>query len=147
MALSVPAVLVISCFTLGVAAGLLLLAWLQHRSATALALWGAAFAMAGAATALIAARGTIDNIWSIVIANVILACAYGVMWSGARKFEGRNPSAVAGLTGSVVWLFACTRPEFYGSPTARATLMAGIGIAYTLLTAGELRRARSDALQ
>ena len=95
MEFGLPAVLVISSFTLAVAGALLLLSWLLHRSPTALALWGVAFAMGAIATVLIAVRGNIADIWSIVAANTVLAGAYGLMWSGARKFESRKPSATA----------------------------------------------------
>jgi hypothetical protein len=142
MEFSLPAVLVISSFTLAVAGALLLVSWLLHRSPTALALWGFAFAMGAIATVLIAARGNIADIWSIVAANTVLAGAYGVMWSGARKFESQKPSATAAAVGAAAWLLACTIPSFYTTPAARAALMAAIGMGYTLLTVRELWRAR-----
>ena len=146
MEFGLPAVLVISGFTLAVAGALLLLSWLLHRSPTALALWGVAFAMGAIATVLIAARGNIADVWSIVAANTVLAGAYGLMWSGARKFESRKLSATAAAAGVAVWLLACTIPSFYATPAARAALMAAIGMSYTLLTVRELWRSRGDGL-
>ena len=56
----------------------------------ALALWGSAFIIAAVATVLIVlARDTIPDFWSIVVGNAILAAAYGLIWSGARNFEGK----------------------------------------------------------
>jgi diguanylate cyclase (GGDEF)-like protein len=146
MDIGVPTSFIVSGFTLAVAAGLLLLSWSQHRQTTALALWGAAFAMGAVAALLIAERNRIPDIWSIVLANAVLAGAYGMMWNGARRFEGRSPSVVAGMAGLVAWLMACALPIFYATPTARAVLMTSIGMAYTLLTVHEFWRARSVGL-
>jgi diguanylate cyclase (GGDEF)-like protein len=137
---------VVSGFTLAVAGGLLFLSWSQHRNSTALALWGVAFAMGAVATLLIAERHRIPDIWSIVVANTVVAAAYGIMWNGARSFEGRSPSVVAWAIGAVAWLTACAFPPFYATPTARAVLMVGIGMTYTLLTVCEFWHARSDGL-
>jgi diguanylate cyclase (GGDEF)-like protein len=146
MDIGVPTSFIVSGFTLAVAGGLLLLSWFQHRQTTALALWGAAFAMGAVAAILIAERNKIPDIWSILLANAVLAAAYGMMWNGARRFEGRPPSVVAGMAGLVAWLTACAVPLFYATPTARAVLMTSIGIAYTLLTAHEFWRTRSVGL-
>jgi len=86
-------VLAITVFTPALAGCLLLLSWLQHRSIIALALWGAGFITASIATTLIiVARGTIPDFWSIVVGNAVLAAAYGILWCGARKFEGKKAS-------------------------------------------------------
>ena len=137
---------VMSGFTLAVAGGLLLLSWSQHRNTTALALWGVAFAMGAVAALLIAERNRIPDVWSILLANTVLAAAYGIMWNGARSFEGRSPSVVAWAIGAAAWATACAFPIFYTTPTARAVLMVGIGITYTMLTVHEFWRARSDGL-
>ena len=145
MHFSLP-IFVLSSFTLAVAGGLLLLSWSQHRNTTALALWGAAFAMAALAALLIAERNQIADVWSILLANTVLAAAYGIMWNGARCFEGRSPSVIAWAAGAALWVTACAFPMFYATPTARAVLMTGIGMTYTMLTVYEFWRARSDGL-
>ena len=99
MALDLPASLFVSAFTLAVAGVLLFISWMQHRNLTALAMWGAAFTMGALATFLIAERTRIPDILSILAANTILAGAYGMMWTGARKFEGRKPLVVAAMSG------------------------------------------------
>jgi diguanylate cyclase (GGDEF)-like protein len=136
--------LTFTVFTSAVAGGLLLTSWLQHRNAKALLPWGLAFLMAAAGTALVAGRGVVPDIWSIVIANAVLALAYGAMWSGVRVFEGRRLHPVGAVAGAVIWPFACSINAFYSAPTARAALMAAIGIVYTLLAVIEFWRARAD---
>jgi diguanylate cyclase (GGDEF)-like protein len=146
MSFDLSTLLAITVFSSAVAGCLLLLSWLQHRSVPALALWGIAFLMAAIATALLGARGFIPDIWSIVIANAVLAAAYGTMWWGVRSFEGRRTPLIFVLTGALIWLCACLIPLFYATPVARAMLMAAVGIVYTLLAVFELWRSRKEKL-
>jgi hypothetical protein len=83
--------LAITVFTPALSGCLLLLSWLQHRRVTALALWGWGFITASVATTLIIVlRGTIPDFWSIIVGNALLAAAYGILWCGARKFDGKK---------------------------------------------------------
>jgi diguanylate cyclase (GGDEF)-like protein len=142
---NLPTLLAITAFTSGLAGCLLLFSWLQHRRIFALALWGSAFIIAAIATVLIViARNNVPDFWSIVIGNAILAAAYGLIWSGARNFEGERVSIVLTLAGMLVWLAACSIGPIYALPEARATVMAVIAIAYALLTVLELWRGRDD---
>jgi diguanylate cyclase (GGDEF)-like protein len=137
--------LAITVFTPALAGCLLLLSWLQHRRVTALALWGSGFITASVATTLIIVlRSTIPDFWSIIVGNALLATAYGVLWNGARKFDGKNVSILWALVGVVFWLVACSIDPIYSRPEARATVMATIGVAYTLLVVIELWRGRGD---
>jgi diguanylate cyclase (GGDEF)-like protein len=123
---------------------LLLLSWLQHRRVIALALWGSGFILASIATTLIIVlRNTIPDVWSIIVGNALLAAAYGILWSGARTLDGKNVSIVLALTGVILWLIACSIGPVYARPEARATVMAAVGIVYTLVTALELWRGRA----
>ena len=137
--------LAVTVFTPALAGCLLLLSWLQHRRVSALALWGSGFITASVATTLIIVlRGTIPNFWSIIVGNALLSAAYGILWSGARKFEGKNVSIVLALIGVLLWIVACSIGPIYARPEARAMVMAAIGIAYTLLIVFELWRGRGD---
>jgi diguanylate cyclase (GGDEF)-like protein len=147
MVFNLPTLLAITAFTSGLAGCLLLLSWLQHRRIFALALWGSAFIIAAIATVLIViARGNVPDLWSIVIGNAILAAAYGLIWSGARDFEGKRFSIVLTLAGALIWLASCAIAPIYALPEARAIVMATIAIAYALLTVLELWRGRGDGV-
>jgi diguanylate cyclase (GGDEF)-like protein len=123
---------------------LLLLSWLQHRRVIALALWGSGFILASVATTLIIVlRNTIPDVWSIIVGNALLAAAYGILWAGARTLDGKGVSIVLALMGVIVWLIACSIGPVYARPEARATVMAAIGVVYTLVTALELWRGRT----
>jgi hypothetical protein len=135
--------LAITVFTPALAGCLLLLSWLQHRRVTALALWGSGFIIASVATTLIIVlRGTIPDFWSIIVGNALLSSAYGILWSGARKFEAKKVSILPALVGVSVWLVACSIGPIYARPEARAMVMAAIGIVYTLLVVFEFWRGR-----
>jgi len=137
--------LAITVFTPALAGCLLLLSWLQHRRVSALALWGSGFIIASVATTLIIVlRGTIPNFWSIIVGNALLSAAYGILWSGARKFEAKNVPIVLAVIGVLLWIVACSIGPIYARPEARATVMAAIGIAFTLLIVFELWRGRGD---
>ena len=114
--LDLPTLFVTAVFASAVAGLLLLLSWLQNRNVAALALWAAAFIIGSVGVALIAERGNIPDIWSIVIANAITSAAYGLMWGGARNFNGRPTSMAFMLAGAVIWLLACQIGAF---PTAQ----------------------------
>jgi diguanylate cyclase (GGDEF)-like protein len=137
--------LAVTVFTPALAGCLLLLSWLQHRKVNALALWGFGFITASLATTLIIVlRGAIPDFWSIVVGNALLAAAYGILWSGARTFDDKKVSILLALIGVVFWLIACSIGPIYARPEARATMIAAIGIVYTLLVVFELWRGRGD---
>ena len=137
--------LAITVLTPALAGCLLLLSWLQHRRIVALGVWGFGFITTSVATTLvIVARGTIPDFWSIIVGNSLLAVAYGILWCGARKFDGKKISIVLALAGVPLWLAACSIGPIYARPEARATVMAVIGISYTLLALLELWRGRGD---
>ena len=143
---SLTTFLAIAVFTPAVAGCLLLLSWLQHRTVAALGVWGSGFLLSSMATTLIIVlRGTIPDFWSIIVGNALLAAAYGILWGGARKFEGKNVSILA-LAGVGLWLAACSISPIYARPEARAAVMAAIGICYTLLAVLELSRGRGDGV-
>ena len=99
MSLDLRTLFVIAIFASTVAGLLLLLSWLQTRNVRALAWWAAAFIIGAVGVILIAVRGDIPDIWSIGIANAIIAAAYGIMWGGVRNFEGHPTSVPLVLAG------------------------------------------------
>jgi diguanylate cyclase (GGDEF)-like protein len=146
MSLDIPTLFVIAVFVSAVAGFLLLLSWLQNRNVRGLALWASSLIIGSIGVALIAARGDISDTWSIAIANAILATAYGMMWAGARNFDGRPTSAPLVFAGAAVWLAACRIEAFFTSPQARTALMSVIVVSYSLLSAWELWRGRREGL-
>ena len=146
MELDLPTLFVTAVFASAVAGLLLLLSWLQNRNVAALALWAAAFIIGSVGVALISERGNIPDIWSIAIANAITSAAYGIMWGGARNFDGRPASMAFMLAGAVIWLVACQIGAFADSPWARVAFMSAIIVAYSVLCAWEFWQGRDEGL-
>ncbi len=95
-------------------------------------------------TLVVVGRGSIPDFWSIVVGNALLAAGYGILWSGARKFDGKNAAIFLALLGVAFWIAACSIAPIYARPQARAAVLAAIAIAYTLLAVVELWRGRGD---
>jgi diguanylate cyclase (GGDEF)-like protein len=139
-------VLIIAVCALAIAGGLLLVSWLQSPNLRALGLWAMSFAGNAIGFALVAARGNIPDIWSILIAGAVLAASHGIMWTGVRSFEGRSTSVPLMLAGTLVWLVACQFEAFYDSQSARFALMSAIVVTYSVLSAVEFWRGRDEGL-
>ncbi len=146
MEISAHAALAVVAFAFTVGGALLLLSWVQRRELAPLALWGLAFGAGAIGLSLAAARGQIADAWSIGVANILIAAAYGAIWSGGRLLDGKRASIPIALLGVATWLVAFLIPGFFGNGTARATLLVVVNVAYTLATAAELWRARGDRL-
>jgi diguanylate cyclase (GGDEF)-like protein len=146
MELDLPTLFVTAVFASAVAGLLLLLSWLQNRNVGALALWAAAFMFGSVGVALVSERGNIPDIWSVVIANAITSTAYGMMWGGARHFNGRPAPVAFVLAGAVIWLLACQIVGFPNSPGPRAALISAIVVAYSVLCAWEFWQGRDEGL-
>ncbi len=146
MTLDITTLFAVTVFSLTLGGGLLLFAWLQARETTALAWWGASFLLFAPTTGLFAARGVISDVWSIQAANALMLVGYGLLWTGARVFEGRKPRPLLILAGTAIWLAACQFPGFLQSLPARITLMSVLLGAYTLSFVYELWRRRHDGL-
>ena len=146
MELDLPTLFITAVFASAVAGLLLLLSWVQNRNVGALALWAAAFLIGSVGVALYSERSNIPDVWSIVFANTIMSTAYGLMWGGARHFNGRPTSVVFMLAGAVIWLLACQVGGFSSSPGPRATLISAIIVTYSILCAWEFWRGRDEGL-
>jgi len=133
--------------TVSLLLGLLLLYnWWLHRDAPALGWWGAGFLLVGAGLGLLAARGAMHDLLSIMAANAVLFLGTAFWWTGARVFDGRKPHLALMGTGSVLWIVLYFIPAFYEAINTRVIVASSILGIYTLLTAFELWRGRAVPL-
>jgi len=146
MTLDLFTVLIIAVSALAIAGCLLLVSWLQNPNLRALGLWAMFFIGNAIGYALVAARGNIPDIWSILVAGSMLAAAHGTLWTGVRSFEGRSTFVPLMLAGTLVWLVASQFGTFYASQSARLALMSAIVAAYSFLSAVEFWRGRDRGL-
>lgn len=145
-AIDLQTVCVVTGFITVIGGLLLLFAWLQNRSESGLALWGLGYLLGAAGAALLASGGRIPAAWSIGAADALICCAYGVLWGGARSFEGRRVRLSLVVCGAAVWIAACQFGGFYASVQARVLLPSAIAATYLLLAAREVWYARDCQL-
>src|SRR5208282_386998 len=75
-----------------------------------------------------------------------LCGAYGMMWGGARSFEGRRVHIALLAAGATIWIAAFQFEGFAVSLQARVSLVSAINATYALLAACELWYARDREL-
>jgi diguanylate cyclase (GGDEF)-like protein len=117
---------------------LLLFAWTLNRKVRALAWWGGAFGLVPFGMGMVSLGQGAPGYWVLLIANAIMALAYGVQYAGCRAFNGRMGTVPASIAGAAVWVLAF--PMIHDRPAARLALMSGIAGGYAALSAWELWR-------
>jgi diguanylate cyclase (GGDEF)-like protein len=144
--LDLPTVFVVTVFLSLTGGMLLIFAWLQNRNTPALAFWGGGYLFGACAAALLASPGLLPDAWAVGGANALACAAYGMMWGGARSFEGRPVRFSLLAAGAAIWLVAFQFEGFAQSLQARVALVSAITAAYALLSACELWHARDREL-
>src|SRR3954471_8949985 len=115
----------------------LLFVWVQDRI-RALAWWGIAYLIGGAAVAVWSGENLISPPLPPGTANALVFIACGMIWQAARLFHGRPVLWGAMATGATVWLIACLSQDFVESLPTRIVLSSFIIATYTFLSAVEL---------
>src|SRR5262249_16132469 len=145
--IDVPTLFAVTLFITLVGGLLLLFAFLQNRNTPALALWGIGYLVGAAGAALLSGEAApVPNVWAVLAANALVCTAYGLMWCGARSFEGRRVSLLGLAIGPALWIAAFQFDSFAHSLQQRISLVAAISAAYPLLAARELWYARDPDL-
>jgi diguanylate cyclase (GGDEF)-like protein len=125
---------------------LLLLVWVQNTRVHAVAWWASAHLMRSTSVMLYGLYGSVPDLISIDLPNVILFTSFGVTWNGARVFNGRPALPGSLIAGAGVWLVVSQWPGFEPGSEVRGQLSAMIIAGYTWLTAYEFWRARNEPL-
>ena len=105
---------------------LLLFVWVQNTAVMALAWWGCAHLLRTVSIGLYGMYGSVPELLSLDLANALLFVSYGLAWSGARVFDGREARPGWLITGATVWMLACQIPQPAQIPQLRALLSGGI---------------------
>jgi diguanylate cyclase (GGDEF)-like protein len=142
--LDLPTLFIVSTCVTALLGLFLFFAWIRDRSVGALAWWGTAYLIGGAAVGL----WTVEDIFGLPLPagtpNALLFVACGMIWNGARLFRERKNRPLAMCAGAVVWLAACQTAYFNDLPNGRVVLSSLIIAVYTFLTAAELWRERRN---
>src|SRR5438105_8688 len=123
---------------------LLLLVWVQNTRVHAVAWWASTNLMRAISIILYGLYGSVPDLVSIDLANVLLFSSFGVTWNGARVFNGHNALPGSLVAGAALWLLASQWPGFEMGSEMRGQLSAMIIATYAWLTAYEFWRGRSE---
>ncbi len=106
MRLDIPTLAIVTVFVTALLGALLVFAGLQNRAVRAPMTWGVAFVLCAIGTALVAVRGMVPDWLSIQFANVLVLVGMGLVWLGARQFDGRRPRPALVALAPLIWLAA-----------------------------------------
>lgn len=146
MNLDVNTLFLVTIYVEAILGLLLLFAWVQNTSITAVAWWGFAHLLLAGSVMLFGLYGSVSDLVSIDLANVILFTAFAMIWTGARVFDHRRPLPVLLFGGAILWIILSRLPGLAGSFDLRVLLSSGIITAYTWGTAYEFWRGRAEPL-
>ncbi len=146
MQLDVPTLAVVTVFVTALLGVLLVFAGLQNRTVRAPMLWGAAYIVTALGLALLTTRGAAPDWVSVNIANALVLLGSGLIWAGARLFDGRpvRPGLVA--SPAALWLIACAVPAFAADINLRVVLASTLLAMLAAATADEFWRGRAEPL-
>jgi len=144
---SLPTLCLVAIFLTATAGALLLFAWVQNRREPALALWGIGYLFGSAGVGLLTLGGDrFPGNGINATASALICLAYGMMWAGARTFEGRKVQPAFVVAGAVLWIVLCQWSGFSEMQAARFVVLSAILATYVLLGAREVRRGHDPEL-
>jgi diguanylate cyclase (GGDEF)-like protein len=147
MSLDIPTLFIVSTCIAGLLGLFLFFAWIRDRNIRALAWWGGAYLFGGLGVALWMSEAAVSPPLPYGAANALLFIACGMIWNGARLFQGRSVHPFGLFAGAGIWLIACQFPLLTQSGNHRVVLSSLIVSVYTFCSARELWRERRDRLR
>jgi diguanylate cyclase (GGDEF)-like protein len=146
MHLDVQTLSVVTVFVTALLGALLVFAGLQNRSIRAPMWWGAAHIVNACGLGLLTSRGAAPDFVTNDIANALILVGYGLTWTGARVFDGRNAQVLQVLLAPAIWLALCRVPVFAANPDIEVIVVSTMLAALALRAAEELWRGRTEPL-
>jgi len=146
MRLDIPTLAVVTVFVTALLGGLLLFAGLQNRAVRAPRVWGMAFLLAAVGMALVIVRGQVPDWLTIQVANALVLGGIGLVWAGARLFDGRPPHYMMATIAPAIWIVACAIPAIGSDINARTVIASGLAATLAFATAREIWRGRAEPL-
>jgi diguanylate cyclase (GGDEF)-like protein len=146
MHLDLQTLYVVTAFVTALLGALLLFASLQNRSIRAPLWWGAAYIVNAGGLALGASRAASAAPAVVDIAAALVLLGFGLIWAGARVFDGRRVNALAVSLAPLFWLVASRIPAIAGSPDGRVAIVATMLAGLLALAASEIWRGRDEPL-
>ena len=135
MQLDLPTLMVMQSFALACAGAVLLFAWLQNRTVSALAFWGFANIIAAAGILALMLGFTLHQQASLAIGGILLPLQAGVIWKAARIINSKPAPLVFVVLGAAVVGLAGIVP---GLRSIAGSLSLTAGAVYSIATATTL---------
>ncbi len=135
MQLDLPTLMVMQSFALACAGAVLLFAWLQNRTVSALAFWGFANIIAAAGILALMLGFTLHQQASLAIGGILLPLQAGVIWKAARIIDSKPAPLVFVVLGAAVVGLAGIVP---GLRSIAGSLSLTAGAVYSIATATTL---------
>jgi diguanylate cyclase (GGDEF)-like protein len=146
MHLDIATLSVVTVFVTALLGALLVFAGVQNRSIRAPMWWGVAQIVAAAGLGLATPTGAVPDWLSIDLANALLLLGYGLIWAGARIFDGRKVLPLVVGFAPAVWLLAARIPAFERDPSLQVMIVSALTAILAAATAEEFWRGRSEPL-
>ena len=139
-------ILVTTIVTLVVLGCALLFFWYRDRRSTWLLWWSVPFLVGGLAVVSYTQPNWSTDFGAIAFGNAVRLAALGLLWEGARVFNGRKPIIWPLAALIAIWIALCLLPPFLASMPARIVGVSLVNGAVVLAAAWELWRGRSETL-
>jgi diguanylate cyclase (GGDEF)-like protein len=146
MNLDVQTLSVVTVFVTALLGALLVFAGLQDRTIRAPMWWGAAHIVNAVGLGLLVARGSVPDFLTIGLANALVLFGYGLTWTGARVFDGREVSLHLVLLAPAIWTLLCLVPGFAGDDNLGVVVVSTTLALFALMTAQEFWSGRDEPL-
>jgi diguanylate cyclase (GGDEF)-like protein len=146
MHLDVGTLSVVTVFVMALLGSLLVFAGMQNRTIQALLWWGCAQILGAFGLALLSARGSVPDFVTIDIANALILLAWGLIWAGARNFDGRRVLPLVVVFAPVLWIVACRIPAFAADGNLRIAVGSAMMAMLAAATAEEFWRGTNEPL-
>lgn len=124
---------------------MLIFAWLQSRSSEALGWWGTAHLIHCVGLIILVSADVAYSVAAVKFAATLLLGAYGLMWLGVRRFDGRHLHPLIAAAGALIWGVVVAL-EISKTPLHYFMLYSLISGGYALLIAFEFWRGRAEPL-
>lgn len=146
MQLDTPTLAIVTVFLTALLGGLLVFAGLHNRAMRAPMTWGVAFIISAVGLGLVTLRGVAPDWMSIHLANALVLGGLGLVWVGARQFDGRRPRlAMVGIA-PLIWLVACSFPSIGTDINARTIIASALAASIAFAAGCEIWRGRAEPL-
>ncbi|MFK8328425.1 GGDEF domain-containing protein [Pseudomonas sp. BJa5] len=142
MLLSIPTLLLVAIFILGLMGLLTLHAWSRGTREQTLGHLACMLLLAALGVALVSVRGIAPAFVALVLSNMVLLLSAAMNWTAMRVFAGRTPHLPGIVAGALFWLVWSLFPGFHDDLGVRVTVYSLLAAGYGGLSTFELWRNR-----